>query len=225
MFKKLLLSGALALGLAAPVQASPYQLLSYSTLDNSGTSAFNVSMPGVNYSNYAGPIQLNTDHGTFLAFCMDLLHSLTAGASYNLVPLGSGNGFNLNAVQIHQMEAAANIGFAAWTNQTLGYQLVAEAAQLAIWKIEYGNALNVTANGTLGDHFNSILTAAAFANADDTGIAQFVPVNSGSTQAMLVQFASPVPEPATWAMMILGFFGVGFMAYRRRDQTAAFRIA
>jgi len=25
-----------------------------------------------------------------------------------------------------------------------------------------------------------------------------------------------VPEPSTWAMMILGFAGVGFMAYRRR---------
>jgi len=27
-----------------------------------------------------------------------------------------------------------------------------------------------------------------------------------------------VPEPSTWAMMILGFFGVGFMAYRRKSQ-------
>jgi hypothetical protein len=27
---------------------------------------------------------------------------------------------------------------------------------------------------------------------------------------------SAVPEPSTWAMMILGFVGVGFMAYRRR---------
>jgi hypothetical protein len=26
-----------------------------------------------------------------------------------------------------------------------------------------------------------------------------------------------VPEPFTWAMMILGFFGVGFMAYRRKS--------
>jgi hypothetical protein len=34
-----------------------------------------------------------------------------------------------------------------------------------------------------------------------------------------------VPEPATWAMMILGFFGVGFMAYRRKNQGSAFRIA
>jgi hypothetical protein len=27
-----------------------------------------------------------------------------------------------------------------------------------------------------------------------------------------------VPEPSTWAMMILGFFGVGFLAYRRKNQ-------
>jgi hypothetical protein len=30
---------------------------------------------------------------------------------------------------------------------------------------------------------------------------------------------APVPEPSTWAMMILGFAGVGFMAYRRRKTT------
>jgi hypothetical protein len=33
-------------------------------------------------------------------------------------------------------------------------------------------------------------------------------------------FAGAVPEPSTWAMMILGFFGVGFMAYRRKSQGA-----
>ena len=32
-----------------------------------------------------------------------------------------------------------------------------------------------------------------------------------------------VPEPSTWAMMILGFAGVGFMAYRRRNM--AFKTA
>nr|WP_283808270.1 MULTISPECIES: PEPxxWA-CTERM sorting domain-containing protein [Bradyrhizobium] len=32
---------------------------------------------------------------------------------------------------------------------------------------------------------------------------------------------SGVPEPSTWAMMILGFFGVGFIRYRRRNQSAA----
>jgi Protein of unknown function (DUF642)/PEP-CTERM motif len=37
---------------------------------------------------------------------------------------------------------------------------------------------------------------------------------------------SAVPEPSTWAMMILGFLGVGFMAYRRKSGSgAALRIA
>jgi hypothetical protein len=31
---------------------------------------------------------------------------------------------------------------------------------------------------------------------------------------------SAVPEPGTWAMMILGFAGIGFMAYRRKSKTA-----
>jgi hypothetical protein len=29
-----------------------------------------------------------------------------------------------------------------------------------------------------------------------------------------------VPEPSTWAMMVLGFAGVGFMAYRRKNKMA-----
>jgi hypothetical protein len=33
-----------------------------------------------------------------------------------------------------------------------------------------------------------------------------------------------VPEPSTWAMMILGFASVGFMAYRRRQQASARRV-
>jgi hypothetical protein len=33
-----------------------------------------------------------------------------------------------------------------------------------------------------------------------------------------------VPEPSTWAMMILGFSGIGFMAYRRKN-VASFRVA
>jgi hypothetical protein len=34
-----------------------------------------------------------------------------------------------------------------------------------------------------------------------------------------------VPEPSTWAMILLGFAGVGFMAYRRKQNGLAFRVA
>lgn len=45
------------------------------------------------------------------------------------------------------------------------------------------------------------------------------PTSSGNVTFSVAEIAA-VPEPATWAMMILGFFGVGFMAYRRKGQSA-----
>jgi hypothetical protein len=36
---------------------------------------------------------------------------------------------------------------------------------------------------------------------------------------------SAVPEPSTWAMMILGFCGLGFVAYRRKQDRPAARLA
>jgi PEP-CTERM motif len=36
---------------------------------------------------------------------------------------------------------------------------------------------------------------------------------------------SAVPEPSTWAMTILGFIGIGFMAFRRRQNGSAFSAA
>ncbi len=35
-----------------------------------------------------------------------------------------------------------------------------------------------------------------------------------------VQFLSAVPEPSTWAMMMIGFAGLGFLAYRRKNKLA-----
>jgi len=34
-----------------------------------------------------------------------------------------------------------------------------------------------------------------------------------------------VPEPSTWAMMILGFMGVGFLTYRRKQSGPSVRLA
>lgn len=71
-------------------------------------------------------------------------------------------------------------------------------------------------------------------NADTTDVEFIAQAGSDITS---VTFSSPqdafeasnfavsgVPEPATWAMMVLGFLGVGFVAYRRKDN-ASFRFA
>jgi hypothetical protein len=45
---------------------------------------------------------------------------------------------------------------------------------------------------------------------DGGGVSSFTEISS----------VSSVPEPSTWAMMLLGFAGIGFMAYRRRAHSA-----
>jgi len=50
--------------------------------------------------------------------------------------------------------------------------------------------------------------------------------NGDRVQGITISAAvGAVPEPSTWAMLILGFAGVGFMAYRRKSHGAALRIA
>jgi hypothetical protein len=45
--------------------------------------------------------------------------------------------------------------------------------------------------------------------------------NGGNANSTIVV---SVPEPSTWAMMILGFIGVGFLAYRRNNRSSSFRF-
>ena len=42
---------------------------------------------------------------------------------------------------------------------------------------------------------------------------------NGNQQSVL-EVSPSVPEPSTWAMLLLGFAGVGFMAYRRKSKPA-----
>jgi PEP-CTERM motif len=60
-------------------------------------------------------------------------------------------------------------------------------------------------------------------SADNYGLITTIPDDNGSSGTFAVTAA--VPEPSTWAMMILGFCGVGFMAYRRKQNGSALRLA
>jgi hypothetical protein len=58
-----------------------------------------------------------------------------------------------------------------------------------------------------------------------TGLAPFTTATFSSTRNSF-EFAlgSPVPEPATWAMMALGFAGLGYAAFRRNTKGRALAI-
>jgi hypothetical protein len=69
----------------------------------------------------------------------------------------------------------------------------------------------------LSDTYTSI----AFNNSNTSDVFGF----DNFTVGLEAQVNPGVPEPSTWAMMILGFAGIGFMGYRRRNKSAMFRLA
>jgi hypothetical protein len=75
-----------------------------------------------------------------------------------------------------------------------------------------------TGHGVFDVHFNGI-------GFDVTNIGTFPgqPEDGIFVTADIVERG--VPEPSTWAMMILGFAGVGFMAYRRRNKPEMLSVA
>ena len=71
---------------------------------------------------------------------------------------------------------------------------------------------------------NSLLFNAKVSDTFDISLTVF----DGTTNqplAFVSETVNAVPEPSTWAMMILGFCGIGFMAYRRKQNEPALRLA
>jgi hypothetical protein len=71
------------------------------------------------------------------------------------------------------------------------------------------NAILFISNGVIGQspsHNNSQVTWLDFAH--------------WTIQGEVTQSVASVPEPSTWAMMVLGFAGIGYIAYRRRKTAA-----
>lgn len=71
------------------------------------------------------------------------------------------------------------------------------------------------------DNFGTATAPLLFANAfcDTTGRCQSLNPILFFAQWTVTE-AHGVPEPSTWAMMILGFCGLGFIAYRRKPITS-----
>jgi hypothetical protein len=83
-----------------------------------------------------------------------------------------------------------------------------------------GGLLSFTAPTTATRLYVGLIDAFGF-----TGQSGFYGDNPGSFTvniALANQSTAPVPEPTTWAMLILGFAGVGLGLRRRRRRSAAF---
>jgi hypothetical protein len=150
-----------------------------------------------------------------------LVNSHAAFTSSNLV-FGSGSGFVLSV----DYNTIAYVGFGS-------SGLVIHEATGSI--NGSSNALSITqtltekSNTDIFVHMfvstniagNSVESSGAFLDPIFSIDPSFVGANNYSIETSPgIGNVSAVPEPSTWAMMFLGFAGVGFMAYRRKSKPA-----
>lgn len=217
--KKYLLAAALAGAFSTTALAGPVTYTGYSTPDSAGFNSVTTTADGASdtpYSYYTGPVVFTVSTGNITAYCVDLNHYLQGSGLYNTGILDhNGEGQVISEFDSNRIGHIAAIGATALTFGDLGHQLIAAAAQAAIWDIAYSsdNVTSVANTGNLqtdiatllGDHFSN------------NGYARALLVPDGvDNQMMVTGFGSAVPEPSTWAMGIIGFAILGTMGYRRR---------
>jgi hypothetical protein len=86
------------------------------------------------------------------------------------------------------------------------------------------SAAVVDGNG-LGFRLSDNVTVAIFEDNFPLPAGEYEDVTSEANGFGDFTLTAAVPEPSTWAMMILGFCGLGFMAYRRKQGGPVLRIA
>ncbi|AUC93544.1 hypothetical protein CWS35_03820 [Bradyrhizobium sp. SK17] len=168
---------------------------------DSGTLGFQYYSYGGAYSGPGSPSTLTLPGGSAQFF-----NYFTVSASGNQITFTylsdttwspSGTSYNSNGVVIDNGALlTAGAGLPAFTSVTLDPSSILTGSTF--------NASDVT--------FDSTHIGTAWANLTfNTGDTVILDVNST---------VSSVPEPSTWAMMIIGFAALGFVAYRRRDSSA-----
>ena len=142
-------------------------------------------------------------NATAFSFTLDGL-SFNAGDNLNFLrPLG---------IQYQNGQFAGFVFIADFAFQGKEYQIKSEGGPITVKLL---NGIALPGGDPFGNPTGSSLINAHF-NVGNASLSNVTPFNPTVTSA--------VPEPSTWAMMILGFAGVGFMAYRRRHQSAALRV-
>jgi hypothetical protein len=83
----------------------------------------------------------------------------------------------------------------------------------------FNSNLSFNATGALGDTLNFMRFSSPTAlTSTRTQFATTIGASTWSVNGNNLVFTAPVPEPSTYALMLAGLAGVGFMARRRRQQ-------
>lgn len=176
---------------------------------------------------------------TFLSYCVDIFDYLRAG-------LFDAAGFSFDAgkeqkLNILMTNTAGDIAAATTLDQKIN---VSAAIQMAVWEIAFetgtgpfslgGGDFQMTGAGLTGLNGGSAsamsvaqgymanMNSGAWSAANPNySLRMLVPQDAANNQTQVFLISSPVPEPSTWALFILGFGAVGAMMRKRpRHQIA-----
>jgi len=190
-----------------------------------------------NVTNITGPAAGQTED--LFAFCIDIFHNMSLGGLNDYYtstygdepnpPLNDGSGQILTAPVLDTITTLTDIGFLLHRDSPSAETSLRTAAiQAAIWELEHPGSVTLvnagaSVNGfTFGGLFNDYRTlngpgSRIFTLTDAT----YTGDEETSHQGFVVGWPpEAVPEPATWALMRTGFFGMGAMLRRRRTALA-----
>ena len=205
---------------AADLHIDTAGLYGYATIKSTGIVAIN--NPGGMF-HFTGTD--STGSVEFDAFCIDLAHTVTTGmgsqlgVSYNYnygTFTSDGFGNPLSSSQISQMEGLATLGFSFAGDTSRNNDLA--AIQAAIWQIMTPDAVFTSTNSAVNGLIDYYVDLAPTLQGN---VRYIVSVDRPQNQGMFIPGVPGVPEPATWAMLILGFGLVGFSARRKASRVLA----
>ncbi len=227
---KYLMAGAFIAAFGTSVAyASDVTITGYSLPD---PDAYNAGVID-GYSYYDGPVTLHVAGGPdIIAYCSDLNHDLHGQTYHYGLLTENGLGDPISPELSNYIGHLATEGFADLAAGGFQNDELAAAIQLKIWSVEYGDiqptSFDTTDYPDIESDYNALGTAAppaAPAAGQKWQRAEVIipngnwPGDTGLSQQMVVGMGNTVPEPSTWAMLVLGFAGLGYAGFHRSRKT------
>jgi hypothetical protein len=226
--RKWLLTTAMALAVSAATHASAATEVHFDSMGEYNNAKVEIIGPSFykNPDSNAEKIVANFGLGpsddtfTVWGFCVDIFRVANSGyftqkpqnLQYHIGGLtDDGNGHALSAGQVQQIYGLAALGYNLIHTGASDLQNKLSGIQGAIWVIEYPTFTVDGNTDALDAYIAGYVTQApslhggAYALLSDTGFDQ--------------DFVVGVPEPATWAMMIIGFGAIGLALRNHRRRT------